>query len=68
MKETKKLWSLWKDSVQWDEKTVRDRLLSAWFGVSFIILGISGGWFTAVSFINFVASAYCVSKYVKVDV
>lgn len=67
MKETKKLWSLWKESVQWDKKTMREKLLSAWFGISLILLGISGGWFIAVSFVNFVASAYYVSKYVQID-
>ncbi len=68
MKETKNLWSLWKESVQWDSKSLKQKAISAWFGLSFVALGVCGGnlVLTSIAVVNFACAAYCVSKYVPI--
>lgn len=68
MKETS-LCSLWKRTVQWERMTVKQKLISAWFSLSFVVLGISGGslLFLALAVANFAAAAYHVVKYVPME-
>lgn len=68
MKETS-LCSLWKRSVQWERMTVKQKLISVWFSLSFVVLGMSGEsiLFALVAVANFAASAYCVVKYVPME-
>jgi hypothetical protein len=68
MKETS-MCSLCKQSVQWDKMTVRQKLISVWFSLSFVVLGISGESlpFAILSLVNFVAAAYHVVKYVPME-
>ena len=71
MKKVKnELWHLWKKSVDWDSKTMKQKAISVWFSISFILLGISGGSLLAVSLavVNFGAAAYSVVKYVPMNV
>ena len=68
MKETS-MCSLWKQSVQWDKMTAKQKLISVWFSLSFVVLGISGGslLFMALAVANFAAAAYHVVKYVPME-
>lgn len=68
MKEATNIWSMWKKSVQWDEMALKQKLISLWFSLSFVGLGL-GGNDLIVSIIvvaNFAASAYFCVKYVPV--
>lgn len=69
MKETKSLWSIWSKSVQWDKKTAKQKLISAWFSLSFIVLGVSGSSFifSIIAAVNFGCAAYFTAKYVPVN-
>ena len=61
------LWTLWKKSTGWDEKTSRQKMYSAWFSLSFIPVGMccnAAWWFIAIAIVNFAAAAYSVVKYV----
>ena len=64
------LWQLWKKSVQWDSKTMKQKAISVWFSISFVLVGISGGSLLAVSLavVNLGAAAYSVVKYVPMNV
>lgn len=65
----KELWLLWKKSVSWDEKTIRQRLIAAWFSLSFIVVGISGNskWYIVIlTLVNLIKAAYYTVKYVPV--
>ncbi|MCR4919207.1 MAG: hypothetical protein K5928_05245, partial [Prevotella sp.] len=66
MKETKKLYDLWARDSQWEKMTIKQKLISVWFSLSFVVLGISGGslLFMALAVANFAAAAYHVVKYV----
>lgn len=68
MKETS-MCSLWKQSVQWERMTTKQKLISVWFSLSFVVLGISGGnmLFLALAVANFAAAAYNVVKYVPME-
>ena len=68
MKETS-LCSLWKRSVQWERMTVKQKLISVWFGLSFVVLVISGSsmLFMALAVANFAAAAYHVVKHVPME-
>lgn len=68
MKETS-MCSLWKQSVQWDKMTAKQKLISVWFSLSFVVLGISGESlpFAILALVNFVAAAYHVVKYVPME-
>lgn len=68
MKETS-MCSLWKRSVQWERMTTKQKLISVWFSLSFVVLGISGGsmLFALIAVANFAAAAYHVVKYVPMD-
>ena len=68
-KNFRELWLLWKKSVSWDEKTIRQKLIAAWFSLSFIIVGISGNaawWVITLAVVNLCLSAYYAAKYVPV--
>ena len=69
MKETKKLYDLWARESQWEKMTIKQKLISVWFSLSFVVLGISGGslLFTALAVANFAAAAYHVVKYVPME-
>ena len=69
MKETKKLYDLWARESQWEKMTIKQKLISVWFSVSFVVLGISGGslLFLALAVANFAAAAYHVVKYVPME-
>ena len=68
MKETK-ISSLWKKSVKWDKMTGKQKAISIWFSLSFVLLGLScTSLFVAVLAVaNFAAAAYHVVKYVPMD-
>lgn len=69
MKETKNVCDLLKQEAQWDRMTGKQKLISVWFSLSFVLLGLSGEslLFAAVAVANFVAAAYCVVKYVPME-
>lgn len=62
MKETMKIWSVWKKSVQWDEMTMKQKLMSIWFSLSGDNLV-----FTFLAVANYATAAYCCVKYVPMD-
>ena len=67
-KSMKELWLLWKKSIAWDEKTLKQKLISAWFSLSFPLVAIVGGsWLTVIAIVNLVAAAYFTVKYVPVS-
>lgn len=68
MKETS-MSSLWKQSVQWDRMTAKQKLISIWFSLSFVMLGLGGESLlvAAVAVANFAAAAYCCVKHVPMD-
>ena len=49
--------------------TIKQKLISVWFSLSFVVLGISGGnmLFLALVVANFTAAAYHVVKYVPME-
>lgn len=69
MKETSEKSSFWKQSVQWDKMTGKQKAISIWFSLSFVILGFSGEslWFAAIAVANFGFAAYNVVKYVQME-
>lgn len=69
MKEKKNVCDLLKQDAQWEKMTSRQKLISVWFGLSSVVLGISGGsiLFTLIAVANFAAAAYHVVKYVPMD-
>lgn len=69
MKETKQMMSLWKQSVQWDKMTGKQKLIAVWFSLSMIVLGMSGGEMlpTILALVNLIAAAYCCVKYVPME-
>ena len=69
MKETKKLYDLWEHETQWEKMTIKQKLFSVWFSLSFVVLGISGGslLFMVLAVANFAAAAYHVVKYVPME-
>lgn len=68
MKETS-LCSLWKQSVQWDKMTGKQKLISVWFSLSFVGLGLGGEnlLVALIAVANFAAAAWCVVKYVPME-
>ena len=68
MKETS-MCSLWKQSVQWDKMTSKQKLISVWFSLSFVVLGMCGEslLFAIIAVANFGAAAYHVVKYVPME-
>lgn len=69
MKETKKLYDLWARESQWERMTVKQKLISVWFSLSFVVLGISGGnmLFLILAVANFAAASYHIAKYVPME-
>ena len=69
MKETKKLYDLWVRESQWEKMTIKQKLISVWFSLSFVVLGISGGslMFMVLTAANLAAAAYHVVKYVQME-
>lgn len=69
MKETKKLYDLLVRESKWEKMTIKQKLFSVWFSLSFVVLGISGGslLFTVLAVANFAAAAYHVVKYVQME-
>lgn len=69
MKETKSMCSLWEHDVQWERMSVKQKLITVWFSMSFVMLGIAGVsmWFTAAVVANFGVAAYCCVKYVPMS-
>lgn len=69
MKETKKLYDLWARETQWERMTIKQKLISVWFSLSLLVLGISGGnmLFLALAVANFAAAAYHIVKYVPME-
>ena len=66
MKETSNLCALWKRDVQWERMTTRQKLISVWFSVSFIMVALFADSvpMTVLSLANFAASIYCCARYV----
>ncbi|MBR7029665.1 MAG: hypothetical protein IKI06_00305 [Prevotella sp.] len=64
-KVAKELWQLWKSQSGWDSQTLRQKLISCWWSLSFAGLCLSGGWLiTTVVVTNFACASYCLAKYV----
>lgn len=68
MKE-KNLWSLWKNEVQCDGWSLKQKAVSAWFGTSFILLGISGGsiLMSVLAGVNLVLAACAVVRNIPME-
>lgn len=69
MKETIKMCSIWKESVQWDKMTKKQKLLSVWFSLSLVVLGMSGEnlLLLVMAAVNFGLSAYLTVKHVPME-
>jgi len=69
MKETKEIWSLLKHEAQWDRMTAKQKLLTVWFSLSFVLLGLCGEslLFAVIAVANFGLSAYFTTKYVPME-
>ena len=69
MKETKNLFALWKRDVNWDKMNRKQKLISVWFSISFVVLGLCGEnlLFALAAIVNFVAAAYNVGKHVPLE-
>ena len=69
MKETKKLYDLWARESQWERMTIKQKLISVWFSLSFVVLVISVGnmLFLALAVANFAAAAYHIVKFVPME-
>lgn len=69
MKETKKLYDLWARESQWEKMTIKQKLISVWFSLSFVVLGMCGEslLFAIIAVANFGAAAYHVVKYVPME-
>lgn len=69
MKETKKLYDLLAMESKWEKMTIKQKLISVWFSLSFVVLVISGGnmLFLALAVANFAAAAYHIVKYVPME-
>lgn len=69
MKETKNFRELLKKELQWDNMNLKQKLISAWFSMSFVGLGLCGESLlvAAIAVANLAAAAYCVVKYVQME-
>lgn len=69
MKETREMLSLWKHSVQWEKMTRRQKALSIWFSLSFVMVGACGGDMLplALALVNFGAATYFCVKNVPME-
>ena len=69
MKEARELCELLKHDMQWERMTLKQKLISVWYILSFVVLGMSGDsvLFTLVAVANFAASVYCMAKYVPME-
>ena len=69
MKETKKLYDLLALESKWEKMTIKQKLISVWFSLSFVVLVISGGnmLFLALAVANFAAAAYHIVKFVPME-
>lgn len=69
MKETKNACDLLKQEAQWDKLTGKQKLISIWFSLSFVLLGLSGESLlvAVLAVANFAAAAYHVVKYVPME-
>ena len=69
MKETKNVYDLLKQEAQWYKLMGKHKLISIWFSMSFVLLGLCDeSIFVAVlSVANFAAAAYHVVKYVPME-
>lgn len=68
MKETN-YWSTLIDGIGWDKMTTKQKLISVWFYLSFILVCISGEslLFAAISIANFGISSYKARKLVPME-
>ena len=61
----KELWQLIKSQTGWDGMTIKQKLITFWWSLSFCGFAVSGNLVvTALIVANFAASSYCVVKYV----
>lgn len=69
MKETKKLYDLLALESKWEKMTIKQKLISVWFSLSFVVLVISGGnmLFLALAVANFAAAAYHIVNFVPME-
>ena len=69
MKETKKLYDLLAMESKWEKMTIKQKLISVWFSMSFVVLVISGVnmLLLALAVVNFAAAAYHIFKYVPME-
>jgi len=68
MKSISELWSVLKDSVGFDKMSRKQKLLCAWFGLSFLPLCVSGPWwFYLLAASNLGIAAYFCIKNVKLE-
>ena len=62
------LWSLLIKDFDWKNRSVKQRIITVWFGLSFCLLGMCGeSLLLAIpAIVNFAAAAYHIAKYVPV--
>lgn len=59
------LWGLWKASSGWNDMTIGQRLITAWWSLSFFGFCIEGSLVLIImALANFAAATFCVVKYV----
>ena len=60
---------LWKRSVHWEKMTIKQKLITIWFGLSFasLVLASESVLLAVVVLVNFGASVFSVSKYVQME-
>ena len=62
---TKELWHLLKSQTGWDDLTIKQKLITFWWSLSFCGFAVCGSLFvTALIVANFAGSSYCMVKYV----
>ena len=64
-KVVKELWQLWKSQTGWDRQTTVQKIISCWWSLSFVGLGLSSGIIlSSVAVANIACSSYFLVKYV----
>jgi hypothetical protein len=59
------LWQLLKSQTGWDSLTIKQKLITFWWSLSFCGFAVSGSLLvTAIIVANFASASYCMVKYV----
>lgn len=69
MKETKGFWSIMTDEIGWDKMTTKQKCISVWFSLSFVLLGMCGEslLLAVIALVNFSFAAHSVVKHVPME-